>query len=214
MYRSALGVLAGLVFLISNIFAQDTTSTQPPIDTSSKFKTLPMIGSGFGLMTFFGDVANKRTDSDIRDWYHSYKLSYYFQIESKKKINDMFPIIFGFTKGYLAGNERSSDRNLNFETKLLKFSGFTYYAYNFRKKSSRKPFLSPFISVGLDAVHFSTYADQLNVNGNEYFYWDDGTIRTMSQSDSSALYAVLIQRDYDYETTVIKSKLSFGIPLA
>ncbi|MBL4716304.1 MAG: hypothetical protein JKX95_06675 [Bacteroidia bacterium] len=214
MYRSALGVLAGLVFLISNIFAQDTTSIQTPIDTSSKFKTLPMISSGLGLMTFFGDVANKQTNFDIRDWYHSYKLSYYFQIESKKKIKDMLPMVFSFTKGYLAGNERSMNRNLNFETKLLKFSGFTYYVYNFKKKTSKKPFLAPFISVGLDAVHFSTNADQLNVNGNEYFYWDDGTIRTIGQNDSSALFAVLIQRDYDYETTVIKSRFSFGIPIS
>ncbi|RMG80648.1 MAG: hypothetical protein D6707_06095 [Bacteroidetes bacterium] len=51
-------------------------------------------------------------------------------------------------------------------------------------------------------MQFTPYTDMYNSEGVRYYYWDDGTIRNMSQNASNASSASVIKRDYNYETPI------------
>jgi cell division protein FtsN len=72
--------------------------------------------------------------------------------------------------------------------------------YNFDHILPKKRIINPFISLGIESVEFHSKTDLYDAYGNEYNYWSDGSIRNLSEDDISATDAIVIQRDYVYET--------------
>jgi len=72
-------------------------------------------------------------------------------------------------------------------------------------------------------LHFDSKTDLYDANGVQYHYWSDGSIRNLAEDDPLAENAVMIQRDYNFETDLRKlnldslgrySQSAFSIPLS
>jgi hypothetical protein len=59
---------------------------------------------------------------------------------------------------------------------------------------------APYIYAGIGFMHFDPYADLKDKNGKTYYYWQDGSIRDISESSPNYFMAQPIHRDYTYET--------------
>lgn len=177
----------------------------------------PVIGFGIGYLSFFGDV---------NDYYRflvgskpGYKLNVSSFIDNKRR----FKINFFFLGGQLTGNERSYinlDRNLNFKSELVNFGINFEYGFGHLFKPGR--LISPFISVGFESFQFSSKGDLFDDFGNSYYYWNDGTIRDISQTSPFAYGSTIIARNYNYDTDLRKldlyglgdySQFSLAIPI-
>ena len=73
--------------------------------------------------------------------------------------------------------------------------------------------ISPFIGIGFGGFAFSVYQDLFDTDGNSYFYWSDGTIRNMEESQENLKISAIIERDYEFETTTINNERLFYIPI-
>lgn len=111
--------------------------------------------------------------------------------------------------GRVGVNERSLVRNLNFESRIT--TGGLLLRYNFLQLLNPHRVVEPFINVGIESVEFLTKTDLRDGQGRTYNYWSDGTIRDIAESAPNAGDALLIQRDYTYESDVRESNLDgFG----
>lgn len=79
-------------------------------------------------------------------------------------------------------------------------------------KEQRK--LSPFIGIGYNLVFFNVYQDLKNSANQSYNLWSDGKIRNLPQSPENEDQAMLISRDYEYETTVLRNQRITCFPLS
>ncbi len=201
-----------LIFFSNNLFSQidedyetlllDEEEEELP---NSAFK--PVIAIGRGAFTFLGD---------IHDNYYLNPFQGRFATSAtiSRNINKYFDFDFFATFGKLTGNQYSLTPadNLNFETDI--FTGGASLTYNFNHLLQRKRPISPFISLGVEAIQFSPKGDINNLNGNSYNYDTDGTIRDNTGH--------LTSRDYTYETDLRDldlyrygkySLMSFAIPI-
>ncbi len=155
----------------------------------------PVVGFGIGNLSFFGEV---------NDYYRyllgskpGFKLNVSSFIDNKRR----FRINFFFIGGKLTGNERSFidlDRNLNFESELLNIGINFEYGFGHILKPGK--LINPFISVGIESFQFNSKGDLFDNDGNRYFYWNDGTIRDVSQTSPFSYNSNIIARNHRYET--------------
>ena len=63
--------------------------------------------------------------------------------------------------------------------------------------------MTPFLGAGIGMLHYDSYADLKDANGETYYYWQDGSIRNQPQN-GPINYATLqtLHRDYVYETRI------------
>jgi hypothetical protein len=191
--------------------AVDSTSTTTseilptavPATTPDEFIFRPIIGFSGGMLTYYGDISKGQTTNgptlsnlagDIRVSF-PLKGSFYFTMHT----------LFGT----LSANERGNDRSANFKTQLNVFGGEVSYNFNHFLKSNRV--LDPYLSVGFDAMLFNSKTDLFDPNGQAYHYWSDGTIRNQPDMPENRYSAVVIQRDYNYETDIREAAVG-GIP--
>jgi hypothetical protein len=78
--------------------------------------------------------------------------------------------------------------------------------------------MRPFVSFGVENLTFNSKADLLDPQGNTYYYWKDGTIRNIDESDKDLYSNSLLYRDYSYETDLRGeqsdySKNTFAFPV-
>ncbi len=221
MLKTVIISLSVILFCNGIIIAQnDTTATEnndaflPPPDTSdfsyffsdeeeAKFLSYkPIIGIGYGAITFLGDV---------RDVYYKNYINgrYAPNLTITKGFRSFLDVKFTLIYGNLTGNERSPDRNLNFITEFL--DAGVQISYNFEHllkkdwmllsyKEQRR--LIPYISIGIESFGFNSKADMMDAQGNTYHYWSDGTIRNIEESPENEMNSIILQRDYKYETDI------------
>lgn len=58
----------------------------------------------------------------------------------------------------------------------------------------------PYLGVGAGIVFFKSYGNKLNANGDPFYYWNDGSVRTESQWDFSWQTVDFMIKDDNYET--------------
>lgn len=193
------------IFIAKNFFAQDepidSNMFKGPsayeyilLDTTSEPEKLvykPIIGIGRGFFTFLGDV---------RDNYFSHptvgQSGWNFNIS--RTMNKYFNLNFNVIYGNLTGNTQTKDKFINFKTDLL--IGGVFMQYNFRHLIKKAPRVLPTLSLGIESFEFNSKADLKDADGNYYYYWDDGTIRNVPQTDGGELNSIILHRDYIYET--------------
>lgn len=187
---------AGLYCLLfcASFFGYAQTDSDPP--KASKTSMLPTIGIGDGMMIFSGDVGKLAIAEPI-----NYRNGLYIEIQKKSKSRTDISLFF--LSGKLYGNISNDDRNLNF------LSTITAEGLNIRYhfSSDKEKTLTPYISLGIEVISFSTKSDLYDASGNKYYFWTDGTIRNMDQADPLASNAVLLKRDYVYETDLKSANL-------
>ncbi|MEZ5172986.1 MAG: hypothetical protein R2850_05650 [Bacteroidia bacterium] len=73
--------------------------------------------------------------------------------------------------------------------------------------------LSPFIGAGYNMMFYNVNSDFRNSAGSEYHLWTDGSIRNLEELPQNVDDAVIIQRDYKYETRVVSNQNMTVYPL-
>ena len=163
------------------------------------------IGIGSGLNSFNGDINLKEGISPLT----STRSSFLFNIE--KRLTNTLGLQLDVSMGKLSVNERSTTviNNRNFESDILKIgTNFVLHLDNDKLIKKASPF-SPYISLGISYLSFSSYSDDFDENNNLYHYWNDGSIRDVAQSDTST-NTNLLYRDYNYETPLEDSSVTYA----
>jgi cell division protein FtsN len=185
-----------LTSLIScNLYAQSDSS-----DTkNSTERTPPTISIGIGTLSYFGELNNKNAINSPLVSRIAYDISF------RQPINYFLEFKINAWGGQISANERSIERNLNFETTL--FGGGFGLNYNFGNFLKPERSFEPIIGVGVEFISFTSKTDLLSKDNVAYNYWSDGSIRDLPESASNAEDAVRIQRDYYYETDIKNSAM-------
>ena len=152
---------------------------------------LPVISFSQGLMYFLGDVGYSHLNEPVTS-------KSGMQFELQKHTNTRLSISLFILGGKVAGQEKSAQRQLNFESGIVAEGLQLRYDFYSRRKNTQ--FLIPYVSAGIEYMVFHARGDLKDGDGNTYHYWDDGTIRSMDQHDTMASQAHIVYRDYKYET--------------
>jgi len=191
-----IAVLAVFVPLLS--FSQeDTTKTKETEETeipSNSFVFRPTLGLGVGTFTFIGDVANNNKG------FHPNVSRIGYDIRVSNPLTDYLDISFYAIFGKLSSSERTAARNLNFQSEIR--TGGMVLSYNFSQILPEKRNAEPYLFFGIESFEFLSKTDLYDKYGSKYYYWSDGSIRNMDESDPNAANAVELHRDYHYESDV------------
>jgi hypothetical protein len=179
-------------FLITSAIAQDTgEKKEADLNVTKAFG--PTIGVGIGTIGIYGDLND-------RDYGSPFNSNFGYNLYVLQPISKSFNVRFNFFLGEVRDEERSLERNLNYESDLRAAS--IQMEYNFDALLPENRTISPFITIGIEAIEFNPKTD-LEANGGEtYNYWTDGSIRSRAENSATAEQAIIIQRDYVYETDI------------
>ncbi len=172
------------------LLTSHTVSAFPPDSLGGKMK-LPTVSAGIGIMSFIGDAGYSHFNEPLF-------AKHGFQIEVQKYTDTRISFSIFLLSGKVFGSERSLKRELNFQSGIL--SEGIQVRYDFISRKNPQQILIPFISAGVEYMVFHPKADLKDENGNYYHYWKDGSIRSLEESDTNASQAVVVHRDYEYET--------------
>ncbi len=170
-------------------------------DFASK-EVKPSLGLGDGVFNYFGDVNSTGNHTSLLN-----QFGYEFHVA--RKLSNYSDLGFSFLTGTIIGNERSIERNLNFRTDIYSIS--VYGSFNLDYLLNFSDVISPYFTIGFESFEYNNKGDLVDANGSLYHYWNDGTIRTISQNSLFSNQAELMQRDYSYETDLRAANLDgFG----
>jgi hypothetical protein len=190
------GLVLSLIFTCTFSFSRDRDTTERP------GSRLPVISFAQGLMYYLGDVGYTHPNQPVTS-------KSGLQLEIQKHTNTRLSISLFILGGRVAGQEKTTTSQLNFESGIV--AEGLQLRYDFYGRNKETQVLTPFISAGVEYMLFSARGDLKDANGNYYHYWDDGSIRNMAQHDSLSSQAAIIHRDYSYETDLRDENLDgFG----
>lgn len=194
---------ATFILLVGSVFSQEK---------SDGMKHIPSIGAHIGALSYLGDVKGTEGATLFTYW----RPAYGFYLE--KKIGSIFGISVNGTFGKVSKSQLDNDIFLNFETSVMNFDANLLLDFDNGKVINEQSLFSPYISVGFGYLTFDPKGDLAN-NGVQYYHWDDGTLRDMSQSTPGAdTSSILLTRDYEYESELKDStknyaKNTFTVPI-
>lgn len=195
-YSRIFGVCTLLVFIGESIAAQevagqDSLGSRKPIDV--------VVSVGGGISKYMGDVRDhsERVTADIFGNRAVADLSVGFGLSKS------FVLGVNALYGKLSGNENTFGGHRNFESQMV-LAGVNV-EYNFAGLyKGRLPVVNPFLVAG---AYYSNYfnigTDILYNESDPYFYWSDGTIRDLAESEDNRDIARNVGRDFDYETSLV-----------
>ncbi|MFT4602472.1 MAG: hypothetical protein ACI857_002658 [Arenicella sp.] len=197
------------------LIASFSSFSQTQMDTlSGVFR--PRIGLGVGTMQYYGEV------QDYQKKFLPTVARYYGTAYVNFPMTKYFNTEFSASYGKLAANERTLDRNFNFESRIRMASVQLYYNF-YPLFSNKRNLFHPYVGVGFASFEFLSKTDLLDANGNPYYYWSDGSIMSADENSPLASTATEMHRDYTYETDLREQNLdslgdyreqSFAIPLS
>ncbi|MDG2370639.1 MAG: SPOR domain-containing protein [Flavobacteriales bacterium] len=199
-----------LIIILLNVFTlnvfsinKDSLSKKKNEPTPLEFLFKPQLSVGVGMMTFYGDIGSNHSG------YHPTVSRLGYDLRLINPLTDYLDVSFYVMFGQVSSNERTVNRNLNFNSNIT--TGGITLNYNFRHLLKRERIINPYVHLGIESVEFLSKTDLRDVNGNYYNYWSDGTIRDIAQNDANANSAVEIYRDYSYESDIREENIDgFG----
>lgn len=162
----------------------------------------PKVALGVGMLSFHGDLYAKHYQAP---W--TARIGYDLNISQRllKPLQLNFNILFG----KLGANEWLNNRQENFESEIR--SGGLSLMYDFGNFIPDRCRIRPWVSAGVNSFEFLSKTDLRDKAGNLYYYWSDGSIKNMAETDPNATNAVNLTRDYYYETDIREiNKDGFG----
>ena len=180
--------------LLLAFFSFATLASRAQSDDSTGFEIRPTFGLGAGMFAFYGDIGNNH------DRYSPLSTRLGFELRAGTPLTEWLDVSLFALHGQVGANERSLTRNLNFQSKVT--TGGFQFTYNFLQLLNPKRTVEPYIGLGLESVEFLSKTDLYDANGNRYYYWGDGTIRDVDEFAPNAIDAVMLQRDYTYESDI------------
>ena len=177
----------------------------------------PRIGLGTGVMTYYGEIQN------YQKGFAPTVNRFGGNIYANAPISRMFNLEFTACYAKISANERTLKRNYNFESRIRMGSAIVYYNF-YPLFQPKRRYFHPFIGTGIASFEFLSKTDMFDANGNQYFYWSDGSIMNMDEDNPLApTDAIPLTRDYTYETDLRELDIdnlgkyreqSFAIPLS
>jgi hypothetical protein len=192
-----------LIHTLVVAFAQSKDSTATKNKAQTEIPTLeqlpkPIIGLGVGMFSFYGELSDKKFANPMVS-----RVAYDLGIS--EDLTDYLNMRFYVLFGKLGANERSPERNLNFESSIR--LGGINLSYNFANFLKQDRIISPYISTGIETFEFLSKTDLRDANGNTYYYWKDGSIKNIDESSANASQAINLNRDYSYESDLREANL-------
>ncbi|MBS1650469.1 MAG: SPOR domain-containing protein [Bacteroidetes bacterium] len=157
------------------------------------YKLKPKISLGVGRLGYHGNIYEKAFQSPLT-------ARYAFDLNISMRLARYLQLNFNAMFGKLGANENLATRHANFQSEIR--AGGLNLLYDFGNFIPDKCTVRPFISAGITGFEFLSKTDIKDKNGNTYYYWTDGSIRNMPQNAPDAQHAVMLKRDYSYETDV------------
>jgi hypothetical protein len=191
---------------VTSSISPDTLSKQkkeinqnPPV-LGEVFK--PKISLGVGMLSFHGDLYEKHYQAP---W--TARIGYDLNIS--QRLFKSFQLNFNVLFGKLGANEWVNGRQENFQSEIR--AGGLSLMYDFGNFIPDKYRIRPWISAGFNSFEFLSKTDLYDKYGNQYYYWNDGSIKNIDESAPTASLAVNLNRDYVYETDIReRDKDGFG----
>jgi len=179
----------------------DWSDTLPEKEYEPVFK--PTFGLGIGSFTFMGDVGNNHKG------FHSMVSRIGYELKVNHPLTSYLDLGFYVIFGKISANERDGLRNLNFESRIR--TGGGVITYNFSHLLPKQHKVEPYIFTGFESFEFLSKTDLFDKYGNPYHYWSDGSIRNIDENSPNAGSAIIIHRDYTYESDLREQNLDgFG----
>lgn len=179
--------------------------------TQEDKRNLLSIGAGVGVAGYIGDLTGNTNESILSNTKN------YYNFGLERRFGKVIGVELSSLIGKLSYNENSLDsmsyRNFQSDIKQFGVNLIINFDNDFIMKK-QSPF-SPYISVGFQYFTFNSSTDLLDKNGNNYNYWDDGSIRIIAQDNPNASHETpTIKRDYNFETKLSGNYLqtAFSIP--
>jgi len=162
--------------------------------TDNERNYLPAIYGGIGVLGFDGNVGKVQK----LGIYSSSRFGYNFGIE--EILGGGFGIGVDYLGGQLAKSERSTTANGNFQSTIMNIGlNLTYHFDNNNILDESAP-IAPYVSVGFSYLSFNSFSDMIAADGEQYYYWSDGSVRNIAQTDVIAMGSQIIPMDHKYET--------------
>jgi opacity protein-like surface antigen len=174
---------------------------------------LPILSFAQGVMNFNGDVGYNKFNQP-------FTARSAFQIELQFQSSHRLSFALFLLSGRAFGDEKTVLRTANFKSTIVS-EGFML-RYDFISNKNDDQILVPYLTAGVEYMFFRSKTDLLDATGKKYQYWDDGSIRDIAQTDPTSDQAVLLHRDYNYETDLRDANLdnlgkyrttAFGLPV-
>ena len=190
-----IAVVALLVATTQVTQAQDDVSTPIPTIQGDRLYR-PQIELGTGVLSYYGDIGH------LGGTGRSFDLNWGYHLSVKNRISNSLDLNLFVLFGNVSQTEYFNAGNINFKSDI-KMGGMSVM-YNFDHLLPKKRYICPYISLGFTSFEFNPKGDLLDANGNEYHYWNDGTIRRGPYSVAKDNASDILKRDYVYETDLRK----------
>jgi hypothetical protein len=155
---------------------------------------LPYIAIGSGVLSFKGDVGKSTRITNLSNT----RAGLHLNLE--ERLGNFFGLSINAIYGKLASNDIDIKQKLNFESKIIQADINLIFYFDNNKMFKRCNGFSPYFGIGAGVLKFDSYSDLKSSDGKFYNYWSDGSIRSISETDADANSAIILQRDYKYET--------------
>ncbi|MFK7757433.1 MAG: hypothetical protein AB8B53_10930 [Flavobacteriales bacterium] len=170
----------------------DTLAVDSVPEPIVQFKPKPSLMLGLGTFTFYGDTGNGlRSNSPLTS---SAALNVGVNMPLRSNIDISFSAVFST----LTLNEPGLDFRNNFRSNIS--GGSAIVTYNFNDILPKDAYVQPYIGTGISTFEFLSKADLFDGDGNEYHLWQNGTLMSLPEDASDAGDAIMLERDYVYET--------------
>jgi len=175
-------------------------------------KRLPSIYAGAGVMSFNGDIGKGLDISSLT------RIRSGFTVGLEQRMGTFLGVSLNGVFGKLANSDHSASSNLNFESPIMQGDLNLVFHFDNDFLFKTNSIVAPYIQAGISFIKFDPHGDLKNKNGVAYNYWSDGTIREVPEMFPPQKDAVIIQRDYSYETQLTDptdnyKRTSLGLPL-
>ncbi len=178
---------------------------------------LPVVSVGAGMLGFNGNIGKTQR----MGIYSSSRFGYNFGIE--ELVGNGIGIGVEYLGGKLQKEERSITANGNFQADIMNIGlHFAYHFDNNKILDENSP-IAPYVTLGFSYLSFKSSSDMIAANGESYYYWNDGSVRDIAQTDVVALGSTVLPMDHKYETDLHSlaianeslnySQNTFAIPL-
>ncbi len=168
-----------------------------------KQKQLPSVALGIGILTFNGDIGNGIKPSKYS------KIRGGMNLTVEERIGKYIGVSVSGLYGKLSDNESTETRHLNFESKIIQADLCLVAHFDNDLIFQRKSIFAPYLMAGIGFLKFDPYGDLKDKDGKTYYYWRDGSIKDVSESDPNYFKAVELKRDYTYETQLKDSTTNY-----
>lgn len=160
------------------------------------------INAGVNALKFTGDVGKSANANFFNDARLGYNLGFEY------RVGKVLGIGLNGLYGKLQGTDNSASSHRNFRTNVLG-SELNFTAF-FDRLRDTNGVANPFLSVGIGYLMFDAYGDMKDQYGYSYNYWSDGSIRDLPQTTSNQDMALVLKRDYTYETQLKDSATNYS----